>query len=89
MLTGTVSTGIILLREADPGFDTPAAMNLVYQQLWAIVFGFPMLLLMGVAPRNMQLTWLVWGLLIVLYVGMMVLLFRSYIFKRKDRLAAG
>ena len=83
LLTGTVSTGIILLREADPGFETPAAMNLVYQQLWAIVFGFPMLLLMGVAPRNIQMTWLVWVLLIVLFIGMMVLLFRSYVFKRK------
>ena len=87
LLTGTVSTGIILLREADPGFETPAAMNLVYQQLWAIVFGFPMLLLMGVAPQNIQMSWLVLGCLIVLFAGMMVLLFRSYIFKRKKQIA--
>jgi len=83
MLTGTVSTGIILLREADPGFETPAAKNLVYQQLWAIVFGFPMLLLMGVAPQSMQMSWLVLALLVVLFVAMKLLLFRSYIFKRK------
>jgi ESS family glutamate:Na+ symporter len=83
LLTGTVSTGIILLREADPMFETPAAKNLVYQQLWAIVFGFPMLLLMGIAPQSMQTTWLVLAALIILLVAMTVLLFRSHIFKRK------
>jgi len=83
MLTGTVSTGIILLREADPSFATPAAKNLVYQQLWAIVFGFPMLLLMGLAPRNLGMTWLVLALLVTLLAAMVILLFRSYIFKRR------
>jgi len=82
MLTGTVSTGIILLREVDPRFETPAAKNLVYQQLWAIVFGFPMLLLMGIAPRSQQITWFVLIILVVLFAAMMILLFRSYIFKR-------
>lgn len=41
MLTGTASTGIILLREIDKDFKTPAADNLVYQNSPAIVFGFP------------------------------------------------
>lgn len=82
MLTGTVSTGIILLREADPLFETPAAKNLVYQQLWAIVFGFPMLLFMGVAPRSIGMTWLVLLLLVILLIAMVALLFRSYIFRR-------
>ena len=63
-------------------------MNLVYQQLWAIVFGFPMLLLMGVAPRSTQMTWFVLFMLIVLYIAMMVLLFRSYIFKKNKKPAA-
>jgi len=83
MQTGTVSTGIILLREIDPKFETPAAKNLVYQQLWAIVFGFPMLLLMGIAPQNINMTWIVLGILIILFAAMTVLLFRKYIFKRK------
>ncbi|MCL2366018.1 MAG: hypothetical protein FWC75_03100 [Oscillospiraceae bacterium] len=83
MLTGTVSTGIILLREVDPTFKTPAAKNLVYQQLWAIVFGFPMLLLMGIAPRSMRMTWLSLIAMIVLLAAMILLLFRNYIFKRK------
>jgi len=83
MLTGTVSTGIILLREADPLFETPAAKNLVYQQLWAIIFGFPMLLLMGVAPQNLRMSWIVLAILIVLFAAMTILLFRRYIFKRR------
>jgi ESS family glutamate:Na+ symporter len=87
LLTGTVSTGIILLREADPSFETPAAKNLVYQQLWAIVFGFPMLLLMGIAPQSTRMSWLVLAALVILLVAMIVLLFRSYIFKKKKHAA--
>ncbi|MBP5780853.1 MAG: hypothetical protein J6X34_06410, partial [Clostridia bacterium] len=44
MLTGTASTGVILLREVDGDFETPAADNMVYQNFPAIVFGFPMML---------------------------------------------
>ena len=44
MLTGTASTGMILLRELDPNFETPAANNLVLQQVPAIAFGAPLLL---------------------------------------------
>ncbi|MCR5406293.1 MAG: hypothetical protein K6E88_05870 [Lachnospiraceae bacterium] len=50
MLTGTASTGIILLREIDGDFVTPASDNMVYQNFPAIVFGFPMMLLATMAP---------------------------------------
>jgi len=83
MLTGTVSTGIILLREADPLFETPAAKNLVYQQLWAIIFGFPMLLLMGIAPQSTRISWIVLAILAALFAAMTALLFRKYIFRKK------
>jgi len=56
MLTGVVGTGIILLRQIDPGLRTPASKNLVFQTLWAVLTGFPMLLLMGFAPRST--TWI-------------------------------
>lgn len=52
MLTGTASTGIILLREVDPDFKTPAADNLVYQNFPAIVFGLPLMFLATYAPKN-------------------------------------
>lgn len=56
MLTGTASTGIILLREIDGDFKTPAADNMVYQTLPAIVFGFPLMLLATLAPKQPVLT---------------------------------
>ncbi len=83
MLTGTASTGLILLREIDPLFETPAASNLIYQNLWAIVFGFPILLLMGFVARSLMWTWLTLAIVIVLMAVLTAVLFRSYIFKKK------
>lgn len=80
MLTGTASTGIILLREIDADFTTPVADNLVYQNFPAIVFGFPIMLLVTAAPTHL---WPVFGALFVFFVVMNILLFRSRIFKRK------
>ncbi len=80
MLTGTASTGIVLLREIDPDFQTDAANNLVYQTLPAMVFGFPMMLLAAVAPKQPILTLIIMA---VLFVVMNVILFRSVIFKKK------
>lgn len=85
MLTGTASTGLILLREIDPLYETPASSNLIYQNLWAIVFGFPILLLMGFVARSMTWTWLTLAILIVLMVILTVVLFRSMIFKKKKK----
>ena len=85
MLTGTASTGVILLREIDPNFETPASDNLIYQQLWAILFGFPMLLLLGLSPKSLSMTVLTLVLLAVLFVAMNVILFRKSIFKGKKK----
>ena len=80
MLTGTASTGMILLREADEGFKTPVADNLVYQNFPAMVFGFPLMLLANLAPKQ---PWLTFGILVAFLLVMNIILFRSYIFKRK------
>lgn len=82
MLTGTASTGIILLREVDGGFRTPASDNLVYQNFPAIVFGFPMMFLATLAPVKPLLTLIIF---IVFFAVMNVILFRSKIFKRKKK----
>ncbi len=79
MLTGTASTGIMLLREADPEFKTPAADNLVYQNFPAMVFGFPIMFLAILAPTQPVLT--LW-ILIGLFVLINLLLFRSQIIGR-------
>jgi ESS family glutamate:Na+ symporter len=80
MLTGTASTGIILLREIDGEFKTPAADNMVYQNFPAIVFGFPMMLLATLAPVKPILTLIIF---IVFFIAMNLILFRSLIFKKK------
>ncbi len=82
MLTGTASTGIILLREIDGEFKTPVADNLVYQNFPAIVFGFPLMLLATLAPKEPYLTLL---LLFLFFVVMNLILFRSKIFKKKNK----
>ena len=82
MLTGTASTGIILRREIDPRFETQAADNLVYHQPWAIVFGFPMLLLLPVAPQTETKGWVTLGIVVLLFLVMQLILFRRQIFKR-------
>ena len=80
MLTGTASTGIILLREVDGDFKTPAADNLVYQNFPAMVLGFPILLLATMAPTKPYLTLLI---VVAFTVVINVALFRSLIFKKK------
>ena len=52
MLTGTISSGILLLRQIDPELKTPAADQLVIGSGTGILFGAPMLLLIGFAPQN-------------------------------------
>ena len=82
MLTGTASTGTILLREIDGEFKTPAADNMVYQNFPAIVFGFPLMLLANLAPEKPELTLII---LVAFFIVMNVILFRSFIFKKKAK----
>ncbi len=77
MLTGTASTGIVLLRELDPEFNTNAAENLVYQNFPAIVFGFPLMILATLAPEKPVLTLLI---LVGFFAVMNLILFRRQLF---------
>ena len=82
MLTGTASTGIILLREVDGEFKTPASDNMVYQNFPAIVFGFPMMFLATLAPVRPILTMVIF---VIFFVIMNVILFRSKIFRKRNK----
>ena len=82
MLTGTASTGIILLREIDGDFKTPVADNLVYQNFPAMVFGFPILILATMAPTKPYVTLAIVGVFLIV---MNILLFRSFLFKKKAK----
>ena len=82
MLTGTASTGVILLREVDGDFKTPASDNMVYQNFPAIVLGFPIMFLAPMAPVKPYLTL---GILVVYFIALNLFLFRSKIFKKRKK----
>ena len=67
MLTGTISSGILLVREIDPDFKTPAANNLVTGSGVAIALGAPMLILVGMAPKSTTMLFVALALLIAYY----------------------
>lgn len=86
MLTGTASTGMILLREIDPNYETPASNNLVLQQLPAIIFGAPLLLLMTFAASNgVTNVLIVLGIFTGMFIVYNLVLFRGYIFRKRNK----
>lgn len=82
MLTGTVSNGMILLREIDPNYETPTANNQVMQNFPAILFGAPCLLLIGMGAGSMHNCLLVLGIFTVLFILYTIFLFRRKIFRK-------
>ncbi len=84
MLTGTLSSGILLLREIDPKFETPASNNLVVGSSFGIVFGAPLLVLISLAAKSELMVWVTFGLLLV-YLALLLL----FIFKFNGRKKRG
>jgi ESS family glutamate:Na+ symporter len=82
MLTGTASTGVILLREVDGDFKTPASDNMVFQNFPAIVLGFPMMFLATLAPVKPILTMVIF---VVFFTALNVFLFRDKLFRRRSK----
>jgi ESS family glutamate:Na+ symporter len=83
MMTGTISSGVLLLRELDPGYRTPAANNLVTGSSFAVLFGAPMLALIGIAPTSPAMSFTALGLMGVYMV--LLLLFMLLAGKKKAR----
>lgn len=77
MLTGTISSGILLLRELDPEYETPAANNLVTGSSFGIVFGFPVLLLVSMAAKNDIMVFVVFGIIIVYLILLLLFIFKA------------
>jgi ESS family glutamate:Na+ symporter len=82
MMTGTISSGVLLLREIDPEFKTPAANNMLTGSSFAILIGAPMLLLIGIAPNSELMTLLT---LILMFVYLAPLLY--FLLKKKKTAA--
>ena len=84
MLTGTASTGVILLRVIDDDLASPASDNLVYQNLPAILFGFPMMLLgTYIYTGGQNAVYVTLVIALAFFIVLQIILFRRSIFKRK------
>jgi len=76
MLTGTISSGVLLLREIDPNMETPASNNLITGSSFGIIFGIPMLLIIGFAPKNIYTVLITLGIVVVYLALLLALIFR-------------
>lgn len=83
MMTGTISSGVLLLREIDPALETPAANNLVIGSSFAILFGIPMLVLIGIAPKNAACTWLTFLACVIYYCVLLIIALGKNPLRRK------
>lgn len=77
MLTGTISSGVLLLREIDPGFKTPAATNMVTGSSFGILFGAPVLLLVSMAAKSDIMVFVVIGLATIYLIFLLLYIFKA------------
>ena len=76
MLTGTISSGVLLLREIDPQLATPAANNLVVGSSFGILLGAPVLVLVGLAAKSTAMCYITLGLAAAYLLILDVLIFK-------------
>ena len=76
MLTGTISSGVLLLRETDPQLETPAANNLVVGSSFGILLGAPVLILVGLAAKSNAMCFVTLGLAAAYLLILDVLIFK-------------
>lgn len=77
MLTGTISSGVLLLREIDPDLKTPASNNLITGSSFGIAFGIPVLLLVSFAAKNTVTVFLSFGLIIIYLVALLLFMLKA------------
>ncbi|MBR6472947.1 MAG: sodium:glutamate symporter [Firmicutes bacterium] len=77
MMTGTISSGVLLLREIDPSLSTPAANNLITGSSFGIILGAPVLVFVGLAPRSDIMCWAVIGLVTIYLAALYLLIFKA------------
>ena len=82
MMTGTISSGILLLREIDSDFHTPAANNLVSGSSVGILLGAPVLVLVSLAAKS-DLMSIVVCLIAAAYLAILLLLLRRISFGKE------
>ncbi len=84
MMTGTISSGILLLREIDSDLRTPAANNLVSGSSVGIILGAPVLVLVSLAAESDLMTGVVM-LIAAAYLTVLLLLLHRVSFGKKKK----
>ena len=87
-LTGTASNGMILLKEIDPGLQTPTSSLYILSNFPAMVMIAPLLLLLSFAGQSLGNAIIACGIFFVLWAAYTVYLFRRKIFKKRYAAAA-
>lgn len=77
MMTGTISSGVLLLREIDPELSTPAAGNLITGSSMGILLGSPVLILVSIAPRSDGMCMICLGAVAAYYAILMLVIFKA------------
>ena len=77
MMTGTISSGVLLLREIDPAMRTPAATNLITGSSFGILLGAPILVLVGLAPKSITMCFVTIGLVCAYLVILDLIIFKA------------
>ena len=94
--TGTMPTGLALLRSLDPNFETPAAMDYMYAQGITFVLVIPFILAINLVPSGFAdgTPWKYWaafgliGAYILVVVVLLFILGGKKIFRKPGRLWA-
>ncbi len=77
MLTGTVSSGILLLREIDPEFKTCASDNLVLGSANGILLGAPMLIFVVLVAMSDTMFYITFLLIVIYFILLSLYLLKS------------
>lgn len=76
MLTGTLSSGVLLLREIDPEMKTKASNDLISGSSFGIIFGIPMLLLVSFAAGGIIASVIAILLVAVYLIGLLLFMLK-------------
>ena len=82
-LTGTASNGMILMKEVDPGLQTPTSSLYVLSNFPAMVMIAPLLFLLNFAGQSLMNASIACGIFFALWLIYTVYLFRRRIFKKR------
>ena len=84
METGTISSGVLLLREIDPEYETPAANNLIMGSSFGIILGAPMLVLVALAIKSDVMCYVAFGICLAYFIVLMLFIFLVNPKKKKE-----